>query len=133
MNDKKTPKMNNGTKTKIREVLERLQKGWQKYEIVDFLVDKYELSESRCNTIYYEAFKLLEEKNPLSDIVNKTKDEALARATSLYKDTLAKQDFKTATRCLDMINKLNGLYVEKQEVKQEVTTWTYEYNGENNK
>lgn len=120
------------TLVKLREILQKVKKGWQRDEIVEFISGKYGHSESYANALYYQAFRLLEEQEPMGDLVEKTKNEALTRATSLYKDALAEKDYKTATRCLEMINKLNGLYTEKHEIKQDITTWTYEYNGENN-
>ena len=123
-------KQKKDTQAKLREILKKVNKGWQRDEIVEFISGKYGYSESYCNHLYYKAFRLLEETEPMSDLVEKTKNEALTRATSLYKDALEKQDYKTATRCLEMINKLNGLYTEKHEIKQDITTWSYEYNGE---
>lgn len=127
---KQKPKPTRATQVKLREILKKVNKGWQRYEVIEYMTAKYGLSETWCNSLYYQAFKLLEEKNPFDELVNKTKDEALSRANSLYKESLEKQDYKTATKCLEMMNKLNGLYTEKHEIKEEITTWTYEYNGE---
>jgi len=129
----KKPKITKDTQAKIREVLQKIRRGWQRDEIVEYMVGKYQISESYANGLYYKSFKIIEEKEPFDDLVNKTKDEAITRATSLYKEALNQNDLRTATKCLEIINKLNGLYTEKHELKQEVTTWSYEYgNSEEN-
>lgn len=98
-------------------------------KIADWLEDKYQISQR-------QAYKII--KDAIIDLCETAKDvdmeeirtSQLERAEELLEKAIERNDLKSAIKAQDMINRLNNLYVERQEIKAEIETWTFEYGEE---
>lgn len=117
------------TKRRKKEVLEKYRKGWSRKKIADWLEDKYHI-------LQRQAYKII--KDAIIDLCETAKDvdmeeiraSQLERAEELLEKAIKRNDLKSAIKAQDMINRLNNLYVERQEIKAEIETWTFEYGEE---
>lgn len=76
---------------------------------------------------YHDAQKILQDNLPDPVLVDKIRNEQIARITSLARKAEEKGDTKNVLRALDMLNKIAGLYTEKQEVKVTSDTIRFEF------
>lgn len=95
---------------------------------MDHLKSKYEIKTCQAGKIVHDAFNELYDADLDRGVdYEKIRKEELERTQELLEKALERNDLKTAVKAQDMINRLNGLYVEKQEVKAEIDTWTFKY------
>lgn len=114
------------TKRRKREVLEKYRKGWSRKKISDYLEDTYNISRVQAFKIIHDAILDLCESTKDVDYEEVRKTQ-LERAEELLEIAREKNDIKSAIKAQDMINRLNNLYIEKQEIKADIETWTFEY------
>lgn len=73
------------------------------------------MSDRQAGKLLRDALKDLQEA--VSDIdINDIKAEYIERIEQLYETSIEKNDIKSALKAQDMLNKMNQLYIEKQEV-----------------
>lgn len=99
---------------RIQEILNSLKEGQSKQQIKNNIKEKYNVSDSTVDSDFTAANKLIKEQNTFDA-------EALKmllndRLECLYGKALIKNDINTALKVLNEFGKLNGLYVEKQQV-----------------
>lgn len=124
----KMPKSKPETKRKKEEVLELYKNGWSRKAISEHLQEKYKLGHSQAYAIVRQALLELTEAILQTDKMD-IRTAQLERAEELLRKAIEAGDLKTAIKAQDMVNKLNLLYVEKQEIKADakIETWTFEY------
>lgn len=115
------------TKTRIRQILDRIRKNWQKDEIVEWVRSEYGVSEITARRYYHDAQKILQDNLPDPELVDKIRNEQIARVTALARKAVENGDTKNALKALDMLNKIAGLYTEKQEVNITSDTIRFEF------
>lgn len=115
------------TKTRIRQILDRIRKNWQKDEIVEWVKSEYGVSEITACRYYHDAQKILQDNLPDPMLVDRIRNEQIARITAQAKKAEDKGDTKNVLKALDMLNRIAGLYTEKQEVKVTSDTIKFEF------
>lgn len=90
------------------------KRGYSKRKTIDTLQARWQISEQRCYIYINEAMDALREtyQDDLED-VRKKQIEKLQR---IYDDALEHNKHKEAIMALDQINKLKGMYEEKQTI-----------------
>lgn len=114
------------TKRRKKEVLKKYRSGWSRKKIADWMEETYNISETQAYKIIHDAILDLCETTKDVDM-EEIRTSQLERAEELLEKANERNDLKTAIKAQDMINRLNGLYVEKQEIKADIETWTFEY------
>lgn len=114
------------TKRRKKEVLQKYRKGWSRKKICDWLSDQYNISETQAYKIIHDAILDLCESTKEVDYEEIRKSQ-LERAEELLEIAREKNDIKSAIKAQDMINRLNNLYIERQEIKAEIENWTFDY------
>lgn len=114
------------TKRRKKEVLKKYRSGWSRKKISDWMEEEYNISQVQAYKIIHDAILDLCESTKDVDM-EEIRSAQLERAEELLQKANEKNDLKTAIKAQDMINRLNGLYVEKQEIKADIETWTFEY------
>ncbi len=103
------------TQRRKLEILERVRKGKSKNKILEWLKEAYDLSDRQAGKLLRDALKDLQEA--VSDIdISDIKAEYIERIEQIYETSIEKNDIKSALKAQDMLNKMNQLYIEKQEV-----------------
>lgn len=118
------------TKRRIKEVLAKVRKAWTKLKIIDWLCEKYEISERQAYDYYHDALYWLQNAHSNEEDAIAIRAEQIERITSMMDDALASKDFKTATKCQEMLNKIYQLYVEKKEVDVTVKDMQFKFGDE---
>lgn len=103
------------TKRRKNEIIDKLSEGMPKRKVVLFIMDRYEISEGEAYRLVREALKDIQESTKDFDITD-LRTEYVERINSWIEKAIEKNDMKTALKCQEMLNKINQLYVEKQEV-----------------
>lgn len=114
------------TKRRKKEVLQKYRAGWSRKKIADWLEEQYNIGATQAYKIIHDAILDLCESTKDVDYEEVRKTQ-LERAEELLEIARERNDIKSAIKAQDMINRLNGLYVEKQEIKAKIETWTFEY------
>lgn len=115
------------TKARVREAVKKLKRNWQKDEVIEWAKGEYGVSERTALRYYQEAQRMLQENVPDPEFVKQVRSEQIARITALARKADEKGDTKSALKALDMINKITGLYTEKQEVNITSDTIRFEF------
>lgn len=116
------------TKRRIREVLKKIQEAWQKYEVVDWLCTMYDISEAQAKEYWHDAIYFLQNDDSLDDrAVEDVKATQISKITAMQKAAEERNDWKTAVKCQDMLNKIYQLYVDKKEVTVNSDTIRFEF------
>ena len=96
---------------RIQMVIQMLQSGKYHYEIVNELSKLWECSDRNVARYITAAFKLIHDNYDTNAIEN-----LLSKYDMLYQRALKMKDVKAATKILDSVAKLKGLYTKKVEV-----------------
>lgn len=103
------------TKRRKNEIIDKLSEGMPKRKVVLDIMDRYDISEGEAYRLVREALKDIQESTKDFDITD-LRTEYVERINSWIEKAIEKNDMKTALKCQEMLNKINQLYVEKQEV-----------------
>ena len=103
------------TKRRKTEIIDKLSEGMPKRKVVLEIMDRYDISEGEAYRLVREALKDIQESTKDFDITD-LRTEYVERINSWIEKAIEKNDMKTALKCQEMLNKINQLYVEKQEV-----------------
>lgn len=111
------------------EILEKVRKGKSKNKILEWLKEAYDLSDRQAGKLLRDALKDLQEA--VSDIdIGDIKAEYIERIEQLYETAIEKNDIKSALKAQDMLNKMNQLYIEKQEIDVSLKNLEFKFGDE---
>lgn len=86
-----------------------------KRKVADWLEERYEISDAQAFRIIRDALKDLQDSTKDFD-TSDIKAEYCERLNSWIETAVKEKDMKTAMKCQDMLNKINQLYIEKQDI-----------------
>ena len=112
---------------RIDEILKYMRDGWSRTRIFDKFMKEWNVGERQIYIYYHDA--LLRIANKYEDTSEDVKNIQLERIEKILADCLAAKDRKTALNAIDMINRLHSLYVDKKEIKADVSEWKFDYNN----
>lgn len=120
-------KANKQKELKIREaeIIKRIRKGWSHSKITEWLSDNYGLSKSHSYNLVTKAFNTLAEK--ADEVIENAKNIQIERLEDMLVNSLESEDKKTALKALDMLNKIYGLYVQKQDINVNGENLTFKF------
>lgn len=111
------------------EILEKVRKGKSKNKILEWLKEAYDLSDRQAGKLLRDALKDLQEA--VSDIdISDIKAEYIERIEQIYETAIEKNDIKSALKAQDMLNKMNQLYIEKQEIDVSLKNLEFKFGDE---
>jgi len=114
---------------KIKEVIEWLRKGNSRKKCVDQLMDKYGYSMVQAKRYVHDAFVEIYAASDVAD--NKElKEQYIDRIEELLTEAIEKKNLIAAARLTDMLNRMNGMYVDKQEVDVTVNDMKFKFGDE---
>lgn len=96
-------------------ILGLIRKGYSRAQIIEELMDRWEVSDDSINNYYNAAIDYLGELCVGEDI-GKVKKKQIERLEAQMKACIDRGNYTNAARYNDMINKINGLYTENQNV-----------------
>ena len=117
------------TKRRKNEIIDKLSEGLSRRKVVLFIMDRYEISEGEAYRLVREALKDIQESTKDFDITD-LRTEYIERINSWIEAAIKKQDMKTALKCQEMLNKINQLYVEKQEIDVSLKNLEFKFGDE---
>lgn len=117
------------TKRRKNEIIDKLSEGMTKRKIADWLVERYEIKEESAFRLIREALKDIQESTNDFDITD-LRTEYIERINSWIEKAIEKNDMKTALKCQEMLNKINQLYVEKQEIDVSLKNLEFKFGDE---
>ena len=85
-------------------VFNKLKKGWKVKDIVEELIDKYQLSENYANKFAYECNK--EYNLSLKDISNDAASYCIGTLQGIICDSLEEKDRSNALKAIDLLQKV---------------------------
>lgn len=116
---------NDDTANRINQMLKYIRKGWSRLRIIDKFAKEWDMTAKHAYRYYHDAILLIK-KNWDKDAED-IKNIQLERIEQILADCLQDTDRKTALSAIDMINRLASLYVEKKEVKADISEWKFDY------
>ena len=117
------------TQRRKAEILEKVRKGKSKNKILEWLKEAYDLSDRQAGKLLRDALKDLQEA--VSDIdISDIKAEYIERIEQIYETAIEKNDIKSALKAQDMLNKMNQLYIEKQEIDVSLKNLEFKFGDE---
>ena len=117
------------TKRRKNEIIDKLSEGFSRRKVVLWIMDRYELSEGESYRLVREALKDIQESTKDFDITD-LRTEYVERINSWIEKAIEKNDMKTSLKCQDMLNKINQLYVEKQEIDVSLKNLEFKFGDE---
>ena len=85
-------------------VFNKLKKGWKVKEIVEELIDKYQLSENYANKFAYSCNKEFNES--LKDISDNAANYCIGVLQGIVVDSLEEKDRTSALKAIDLLQKV---------------------------
>ena len=85
-------------------VFNKLKKGWKVKDIIEELIDKYQLSENYANKFAYECNKMYNES--LKDISNDVASYCIGTLQGIISDSLDEKDRTSALKAIDLLQKV---------------------------
>ena len=99
-------------------VFNKLKKGWKVKEIVEELIDKYQLSENYANKFAYSCNKEFNES--LKDISDNAANYCIGVLQGVISDSLEEKDRSNALKAIDILQKITKLTDNTQKVDLEI-------------
>ena len=99
-------------------VFNKLKKGWKVKDIVEELIDKYQLSENYANKFAYECNK--EYNLSLKDISNDAANYCIGTLQGIISDSLEEKDRSNALKAIDILQKITKLTDNTQKVDLDI-------------
>lgn len=112
MNPHKTGKLNKSQA--IGDARRLIIAGRDRETVIEFLMENYGYSQSSAQSIYYMGYNLTEEAIEINKV--KIAERNIRKLHTLVDEAIAQGKYQDANKALDIINKMNGLYIEKIEV-----------------
>ena len=85
-------------------VFNKLKKGWKVKDIIEELIDKYQLSENYANKFAYDCNKMYNES--LKDISNDVASYCIGTLQGIISDSLEEKDRTNALKAIDLLQKV---------------------------
>lgn len=85
-------------------VFNKLKKGWKVKDIVEELIDKYQLSENYANKFAYDCNKIYNES--LKDISDNAANYCIGVLQGVISDSLEEKDRTNALKAIDLLQKV---------------------------
>ena len=117
------------TKRRKTEIIDKLSEGMPKRKVVLEIMERYDISEGEAYRLVREALKDIQESTKDFDITD-LRTEYIERINSWIEKAIENKDMKTALKCQDMLNKINQLYVEKQEIDVSLKNLEFKFGDE---
>lgn len=99
-------------------VFNKLKKGWKVKEIVEELIDKYQLSENYANKFAYSCNKEFNES--LKDISDNAANYCIGVLQGIVVDSLEEKDRTSALKAIDILQKITKLTDNTQKVDLDI-------------
>lgn len=90
------------------------KRGYSKAKTIQTLQARWQIANQRCYVYINDAMEAL--KQTYQDDIEDVRKKQLEKLQQIYDDALAHNKHKEAILALDQINKLKGLYEEKQTI-----------------
>ena len=85
-------------------VFNKLKKGWKVKDIIEELIDKYQLSENYANKFAYDCNKMYNES--LKDISSDAASYCIGVLQGIVVDSLEEKDRSNALKAIDLLQKV---------------------------
>ena len=99
-------------------VFNKLKKGWKPRDIIEEIIDKYQLSENYANKFVYECNK--EYNLSLKDISNDAASYCIGTLQGIISDSLEEKDRSNALKAIDILQKITKLTDNTQKVDLDI-------------
>ena len=99
-------------------VFNKLKKGWKPRDIIEEIIDKYQLSENYANKFVYNCNKEFNES--LKDISNDAASYCIGTLQGIISDSLEEKDRSNALKAIDILQKITKLTDNTQKVDLDI-------------
>ena len=99
-------------------VFNKLKKGWKPRDIIEEIIDKYQLSENYANKFVYNCNKEFNES--LKDISDKAASYCIGTLQGIISDSLEEKDRSNALKAIDILQKITKLTDNTQKVDLDI-------------
>lgn len=99
-------------------VFNKLKKGWKVKDIIEELIDKYQLSENYANKFAYSCNKEFNES--LKDISDNAANYCIGVLQGVISDSLDEKDRSNALKAIDILQKITKLTDNTQKVDLDI-------------
>lgn len=99
-------------------VFNKLKKGWKVKDIVEELIDKYQLSENYANKFAYDCNKIYNES--LKEISDNAASYCIGTLQGIICDSLEEKDRSNALKAIDILQKITKLTDNTQKVDLDI-------------
>lgn len=99
-------------------VFNKLKKGWKPRDIIDEVIDKYQLSENYANKFVYNCNKEFNES--LKDISDNAANFCIGTLQGIICDSLEEKDRSNALKAIDILQKITKLTDNTQKVDLDI-------------
>ena len=99
-------------------VFNKLKKGWKPRDIIDEVIDKYQLSENYANKFVYNCNKEFNES--LKDISDNAASYCIGTLQGIISDSLDEKDRSNALKAIDLLQKITKLTDNTQKVDLDI-------------
>lgn len=117
------------SRRRVGEVITWLRKGNSRKKCVEKVMQKYDLSEVMAKKYVHDAFVDIFEASKVADMPL-VKETYIDRIEELLSDAISSNNMVAATKLMDMLNRIQGLYVDKQEVDMTVKDMEFKFGDE---
>lgn len=99
-------------------VFNKLKKGWKPRDIIEEIIDKYQLSENYANKFVYNCNKEFNES--LKDISDNAANFCIGTLQGIISDSLEEKDRSNALKAIDLLQKITKLTDNTQKVDLDI-------------
>ena len=99
-------------------VFNKLKKGWKPRDIIEEIIDKYQLSENYANKFVYNCNKEFNES--LKDISDNAASYCIGTLQGIICDSLEEKDRTSALKAIDILQKITKLTDNTQKVDLDI-------------
>ena len=99
-------------------VFNKLKIGWKPRDIIDEIIDKYQLSENYANKFVYNCNKEFNES--LKDISDNAASYCIGTLQGIISDSLEEKDRSNALKAIDILQKITKLTDNTQKVDLDI-------------
>ena len=125
MNRNYNPK-NNKVRAYLDDIISLLRKGWSRSKCVKHMMNQYDMCRQTASKYVHDAYVDIYEASAGIDL-SLLKEQYIDRIESMLQTAIETNKFDQAARLQEMLNRINGMYVDKQEIKAEVSEWKFDY------
>lgn len=111
-----------------KEILDMYRKGMSRKRIVEEISESRNLSERQAYRVSAEVFAELVKDCPTDK--DEVRESYLERLEYIIETAMSKGDYKTALKAQDIVNRLNMMYVEKQEIDLSIKNLEFKFGDE---